>query len=104
MTTYEIGPIDSLADGEAKRFEFDKIPVAVVRIGEKVYAIGDTCSHQKVSLSGGYVEAEALALECPKHGAGFCLETGRELSLPATKPVPSYEISISDGVVEVEIP
>jgi 3-phenylpropionate/trans-cinnamate dioxygenase ferredoxin subunit len=38
-------------------------------------------------------------VECPRHGSEFDLRTGKPLSLPATKPVPTYEVAIEDGVV-----
>ena len=44
---------DELADGTARKFVVDGVAVAVVRIGDDVYAIGDICSHADVSLSRG---------------------------------------------------
>ena len=48
--------LSELDDGVARRFEVDGAPVAVVRLGDQVYAIGDTCSHAEVSLSEGDVD------------------------------------------------
>ncbi|HEY5222300.1 MAG TPA: non-heme iron oxygenase ferredoxin subunit [Microbacteriaceae bacterium] len=63
------------------------------------HAIGDTCSHAEISLSEGFVEGSKL--ECWAHGARFDLNTGRALTLPATDPVPVYELSIVDGDIYV---
>ena len=41
--------------GTARRFVIAGVPVAVVRIDDDVYAIGDVCSHANVSLSEGEV-------------------------------------------------
>jgi 3-phenylpropionate/trans-cinnamate dioxygenase ferredoxin subunit len=95
--------LDELVDGGARRFDVDGRALSVVRIGDDVYAIGDRCSHADVSLSGGEVDAEECSIECPKHGSGFSLETGEPLSLPALKPVPVYLVTVTDGVVEVEL-
>jgi len=95
--------LDELVDGGARRFDVDGRALSVVRIGDNVYAIGDRCSHADVSLSGGEVDAEECSIECPKHGSGFSLETGEPLSLPALKPVPVYLVTVTDGVVEVEL-
>jgi len=95
--------LDELVDGVARRFVVDGRALSVVRIGDNVYAIGDRCSHADVSLSGGEVDAEECSIECPKHGSGFSLETGEPLSLPALKPVPVYLVTVTDGVVEVEL-
>lgn len=91
--------LDDLADGEAERFDVDGRRLCVVRLGSDVYVIGDRCSHADVSLSGG--EVEDCTIECPKHGSAFDLRTGAALSLPAVKPVPTYEASVVDGDVLV---
>jgi 3-phenylpropionate/trans-cinnamate dioxygenase ferredoxin subunit len=91
--------LDELVSGEARRFEVGKRPIAVVRIGDDVYAIGDRCTHQDISLAEGEVHAEDRTIECWKHGSEFSLETGEPLSLPATRPEPVYEVRIEDGDV-----
>ncbi len=95
----ELCPLADLADGEARRFEVEGRAVAVVRIGDDVYAIGDLCSHQDVSLSEGEVDPDERTIECWKHGSTFDLKSGEPLCLPATRPVPVYEVTITDGVV-----
>ncbi len=66
--------------------------VAVARIGDDFYAIGDRCSHADVSLSDGTLWEDECELECPKHGSAFSLRTGAPQSFPATRPVPVYTI------------
>ena len=78
--------------------------IAVVRIDDDVYAIGDRCSHQDVSLSEGEVLCEDKQLECWKHGSAFSVEDGTPHALPATKPVPVYEARVVDGQIEVVLP
>jgi 3-phenylpropionate/trans-cinnamate dioxygenase ferredoxin subunit len=73
--------------------------IAMFRVGDEVYAIGDRCSHAEASLSEGFLSDREV--ECPRHGSEFSLETGEALSLPATKPVPTYEVEVEDGVVYV---
>ena len=88
-----------LADGEARRFDLEGRRIAVVRIGDDVYAIGDRCSHADVSLSDGDVDADDCTLECPQHGSAFDLQTGAALTLPAVRPVPAYTVVVRDGDV-----
>ncbi|MDQ1423537.1 MAG: 3-phenylpropionate/trans-cinnamate dioxygenase ferredoxin component, partial [Acidimicrobiaceae bacterium] len=76
MTGTVVCRLDDLAPGTATRVEVDGRRVAVVRIGDDVYAIGDTCSHAEVSLSEGEVYADERAIECWKHGSTFSLVTG----------------------------
>lgn len=103
MSGVRVCALDDLADGEARRVEVGDDAIAVVRIGDDVYAIGDRCSHADVSLSGGEVDERACTLECPKHGSEFDLRTGVPRSLPALRPVPTYDVTVVDGDVVVEI-
>ncbi len=94
--------VSDLAPGTSRRFDVNSHRIALVRIEDDFYAIGDRCSHEDYSLSEGDVYAEDLEIECPKHGSTFSLETGEPVCLPATKPVPVYEvIREGDGVVVV---
>lgn len=103
MSTQRIGSLDDLADGTPHRVELDGRAVAVVRLGDDVYAIGDRCSHEDVSLSGGDVDTDDCTLECPKHGSAFDLRTGEALSLPALRPVPAYAVEVRDGEVYLTV-
>jgi 3-phenylpropionate/trans-cinnamate dioxygenase ferredoxin subunit len=94
---------DELAPGTARRFEIDGVAVAVVRIDDVVYAIGDVCSHANVSLSGGEVWCDERELECPKHGSTFDLTTGEPVTLPATQPVPVFDARVVDGDIVVGV-
>jgi 3-phenylpropionate/trans-cinnamate dioxygenase ferredoxin subunit len=97
----------SVADVEAdsaRRFDVEGHRLAVVRIGDDWYAIGDECSHQDYSLSEGEVWPDECELECPKHGSTFSLRTGEPRSLPATKPVPVYAVRVDGDAVVVTVP
>jgi 3-phenylpropionate/trans-cinnamate dioxygenase ferredoxin subunit len=105
MTVVErIGPLDDLKPGTARQVIIGDHRISVVRIDDDVYAIGDVCSHQDVSLSEGEVDCDDKLIECWKHGSAFSLETGEPESLPATKPVPVYDARVVDGQIEVVIP
>jgi 3-phenylpropionate/trans-cinnamate dioxygenase ferredoxin subunit len=96
--------VDDLAPGEARRFDLGNCKIALVRIDDDFYAIGDVCTHQDISLSEGEVHAEEREIECWKHGSTFSLETGEPQSLPATKAEPVYDVRILDGDVLVVLP
>jgi len=92
--------VDDLQPGEARAFEVGKEHIALVRIEERFYAIGDICSHQRISLSEGDVHPDTCELECWKHGSTFSLVTGEPSTLPATKAVAVYPVDlVDDGVV-----
>ncbi len=98
-----VGKLEDLAPGTARQVVIGEHRIALVRIEDDVYAIGDVCSHQDISLSEGDVLCEDRAIECWKHGSAFSLVTGEPESLPATRPVPVYEVHVVDGEIEVVI-
>jgi 3-phenylpropionate/trans-cinnamate dioxygenase ferredoxin component len=95
--------VHDLQSGEARRFDLGRARLAIVRIDDDWYAVGDRCTHQDISLSEGDVLAETREIECWKHGSCFSLETGEPSSLPATKPTPVYEVRIDGDDVLVDL-
>ena len=78
------------------------VEVAVVRDGDgTLHAISDICSHGAVSLSEG--EVEGCFIECWLHGSTFDLRTGQPTSLPASRPVPVYPLSVDGERVLVDV-
>ncbi len=96
--------LDDIAPGTASRFVVGKHDICLVRVGDEVYAIGDTCSHADYSLAEGEVYEEEREIECWKHGSTFSLVNGEPQSLPATRPVPVYDVTVRDGDVVVSVP
>lgn len=96
-----LGPLAELENEVGKRYDVGDERIAVFLIGSDVYAIGDLCSHAEASLSEGEVFDNEV--ECPRHGSSFDVTTGVPHSLPATTPVPVYEVRISDGVIEARL-
>jgi 3-phenylpropionate/trans-cinnamate dioxygenase ferredoxin subunit len=95
---------DEIEPGTARRFEVDGQPICLVRVGDEFYAIGDRCSHADFSLAEGEVYPDERAIECWKHGSTFSLIDGRPQSLPATKPVPVYQVKLEGDDVWVVVP
>jgi 3-phenylpropionate/trans-cinnamate dioxygenase ferredoxin subunit len=93
-----------ITEGEALRVEVDGLSaLALVRIEDDVYAIGDRCTHQDVSLSEGEIDPDDRTIECWKHGSTFSLVTGEPSALPATRPTPVFDVSVRDGDVFIVI-
>src|SRR5881275_3203419 len=95
---------DEMKPGSARRFDVGEHRIALVRIGDDFYAIGDRCSHADYSLSEGEVYEDEREIECWKHGSTFSLVTGEPQTLPATKPVPIYEVRVEGDQVMLELP
>lgn len=74
--------------------------LVVVRRGETLYALHDTCAHAGCSLA----EKATLVgdrIECQCHGSRFDLRTGHVVRGPATFDQPVYEVRREAGRVEV---
>jgi 3-phenylpropionate/trans-cinnamate dioxygenase ferredoxin component len=103
MTRFALCADGDMNEDEARRFEVGGHIICVVRCEDDYYAIGDTCSHADFSLSEGEVLCEERQIECWKHGSAFDLATGEALTLPATRPVPHYDVTVQDGTIFVEV-
>ena len=89
----------SIPPGDYATVEVDGVFVAIFNVGGEFLAVEDVCTHDGGGLAGGAVEGDQVI--CPRHGARFCLRTGRALSPPAYEPVRSYQTRVVDGDVEV---
>ena len=94
--------LNEIEHGASMRVVVDNMPVAVVRIDDDVYAIADTCSHAKVSLSEGIVLCDTKEIECIRHGSAFSVVTGEPSTLPATQPVVVFSARVENGNVLIE--
>ena len=100
MAWLDAGAADAFREG-GSRVDLAGHALALFRIGDDFYVIGDICSHAFASLSEG--ELWDYDVECPLHGAEFDIRTGIPQSLPATRPVPTYEVKIEQGRVMVKV-
>lgn len=98
---FRLAALADLPMGRGHRVEVAGHRIALFRIGDDVYAIGDRCSHAEASLSEGEVFDHTV--ECPRHGSEFDLVTGVPGTLPATRPVAVYDLEIVDGEVFTDL-
>ncbi len=101
MARIEIAPLADFPEEAGLRVEVGEHRVAMFKVGDAVYALGDRCSHAEASLAEG--EVFDSEVECPRHGAAFDLTSGEALTLPATSPVATYAAEIVDGTVYLKI-
>jgi len=72
--------------------------LVLVRQGDKIQALHDTCAHAGCSLSEGKIVGDTI--ECGCHGSRFKLADGSVVVGPATFDQPSYEVRRADGKLE----
>ncbi|MDQ7850776.1 MAG: non-heme iron oxygenase ferredoxin subunit [Armatimonadota bacterium] len=95
----KVATVDQIPPGQGRRVEVDGRQIALFNVGGRFYAVDDTCTHEEASLAAGALSGEIVA--CPKHGSRFHLPTGRVLSLPAVRPVDTYEVKVEGADVLV---
>jgi len=98
----EILPADQLPDGERVFIEVAGRSLVIFNLAEKLFAIGDVCSHDGGPVGDG--EIEEYEIICPRHGARFDIRTGKVTSLPAVVDIPSYPVRVVDGMIQIGIP
>ena len=106
MTSAVVPPVRAASLAElpeegAVRVDLAGRPVCLARTGGEVFAIGDLCSHADVSLSEG--DLDGGAIECWLHGSAFDLRTGEPSGLPATRPVPTFPVTVEGDDVLVQM-
>jgi 3-phenylpropionate/trans-cinnamate dioxygenase ferredoxin component len=80
------------------------ITIGVYNCNGSLYAIEDRCSHDDGPLCEGDWESELCVVVCPRHGSRFDLQTGIPMSLPAFEAVPTFRVSLRDGMVVLDVP
>ena len=92
-------PESQLADNKPTRAIHNGVPILLVRRGERLFAMAETCSHFSGPLSEGKLHGDSIV--CPYHASRFALEDGRVLNGPAVHPQPCLEIRVCNGQIEV---
>ncbi|MEX0592348.1 MAG: Rieske 2Fe-2S domain-containing protein [Nitriliruptoraceae bacterium] len=93
--------LSELQEATPMRADVDGVPVCLVRLGDAVKAIHDTCSHQQWSLAEGMVWGNGI--ECSLHGSTFDLDSGEPSSLPALRAVPAFPVTVDGDDVYVDV-
>jgi len=91
-----------LRDEKPTRALHNGVPILLVRRGERVFALAETCSHFSGPLAEGKLVGDSIV--CPYHFSRFSLEDGRVLDGPAVHPQPCLEVRTRNGQIEVRRP
>jgi nitrite reductase/ring-hydroxylating ferredoxin subunit/uncharacterized membrane protein len=89
-----------LPENQLRRAEHDRARILLLRRGNQILAIGETCSHRGGPLSEGKLDGDCV--ECPWHGSVFNLKNGTVVHGPATHNQPRYDVRVRDGQIEVK--
>ncbi len=66
-----------------------------------LYALDNICSHAHARMCEGRLRATRIV--CPLHGASFDIRDGKVLGPPAVLPLPTFQVRVVDGAIEVAV-
>jgi nitrite reductase/ring-hydroxylating ferredoxin subunit len=98
---HKVATVEEVVPGEVRQYQVEDRPVALCNVDGEFHAFEDICTHQFAYLSEG--EFTGREVKCPLHGAKFDVTTGKALSLPAVKAVPTHEVKVEDGHIYVAL-
>jgi len=99
-----IARVADVPEGEVRRYVVEGREVALVNLGVDGFrAVDDICSHEHYHLSEGEVDTDDRTIECPKHGSTFDLQTGSPRSLPATKPLAVFPVTVDGDRILIDV-
>lgn len=101
MEYFEVLKTDQLAEGGLRTVDVKGQSISLTQIGSRYYAFADTCTHERCSLGGGFLEGDVI--ECPCHGARFDVKTGAVKALPATENLKTYPVKVEKGALFVSL-
>lgn len=98
----EVARVDEFNGTDRKLVDLGGLhQIGLFKLADGFYAISAWCSHQRATMIHGEITDHEL--ECPLHGARFCLRTGRHLCLPAVRPVRRYDVKVDGDRVYIKV-
>ena len=93
-----------LSEAKPKEVRVGNRGVAVVRIGDDVYAVDAVCPHWAGPLGQGEVSAARREITCPWHRFRFSLRDGSCVAAINRPPVASFAVRVENGRVYADVP
>jgi 3-phenylpropionate/trans-cinnamate dioxygenase ferredoxin subunit len=95
------GPASKFPEGRPSNVNLQGKSICLVNDKGRFFAFDDQCTHAEAQLSMG--ELEEGEIVCPLHGARFSIQTGEPMTLPAVRPVQTYEVKVEANEVWVRL-
>ncbi len=99
-TWTNIARLDQLTEGHPFCANVNGQALAIFKIGDKVYAMNNTCSHAGGPLCEGALHGNIV--ECPLHGSQFDVTTGQVKQGPAIRPQKTYPVRLQGDEIQVQ--
>ena len=104
MTDPTFVPVLTLAEipqGNMQTRILEGREIVICHTREGVFALDNICTHAHARMCEGRLRATRLV--CPLHGASFDIRDGRVLGPPAVVPLPTHQVRVVDGTIEVAL-
>jgi nitrite reductase/ring-hydroxylating ferredoxin subunit/uncharacterized membrane protein len=85
----------SIPEGRPVKAKLGINQLVLIRQGERILALHDTCAHAGGSLSSGKLVGDAI--ECPLHYSRFRAADGHVVRGPSIYDQPTYEVQAREG-------
>lgn len=89
-----------LPENKLTRVDASGIPAILLKQGNRIYAIGATCTHMGGPLDEGTIR-EGPVVQCPWHGSCFHMSDGSVRYGPAVYAEPTFAIRVRNGKIEL---
>ena len=101
-----VAQLAELPDGKPVVRTVDDVPILLYRMGGRVTAMLERCSHETGPLGEGEVVGSGpdACVVCPWHGSTFRLADGTAVHGPAANDQPTLRVRVSAGAIEVAQP
>ena len=97
-----VARLGDIRPGGLRRVEVEGRLLLLARVGDRIYATDDDCTHISGPLDQG--ELDGCVLTCPIHLARFDVRDGRVLRGPAREPLPTYPVRMEGDQVFIGLP
>lgn len=91
----DVAAAEEVRAGELAEGDLDGVPLVLARLGDRVVAYADRCTHRGGPLHEGRLEDGCVV--CPWHGGKFDLQDGSVVLGPPTRPAAAFEVREVDG-------
>lgn len=91
----------AVAPGTVVGVKAGGLDIAVYNIDGQFYATDNICTHAHALLSEGWLEQGVI--ECPLHGGGFDVKTGKGVTAPIACDLRTFAVRVQGNDVEVNI-
>ena len=98
----KVVPMSTLGEGSMIGIEAGDLQIAIYNVEGQFYATDNVCTHALALLTDGFLEGDVI--ECSHHAGCFNVKSGEGMGEPISENLRTYQVRVSGGVIEVQIP